>query len=78
MEMPKASSSKDCSNKFFSLKKTWARSFGGVLRHEGNAALAAATASFTSVAPDAGTEAMSSPLEGLKAWSEELWAGEVQ
>jgi len=49
-----------------------------VLRHAGKAALAAATASSTSFAPDAGTVAMTSPLEGLKAWSEELWAGEVQ
>ena len=78
MEIPKANSSKDYSNKCFSLKNICALSFGGVLRHAGKAALAAATASFTSFAPDFGTKAMTSPRDGLKACSEGLWAGEVQ
>ncbi len=68
VEMPRQSSSKASSNKIFTRNSTWARSFGGVSRHIGKAALAAATTSFTSAGPHIGTVAMTLPRDGLKTW----------
>src|SRR3954463_4567115 len=58
--------SKFASTSWRYLKKTRARSTGGVSRQAGKAAAAASTAALTSAGPPAGHSAMTSPVDGLK------------
>ena len=61
----------------FNANRYWMRSPGGVRRHAGNAAPAAATASSTSALDDIVTDAIASPVAGLMTAADEVLRGRL-